>query len=157
MSRHQPTLREAIESVERIEYTIATAREVHPAPWTAERQATRFNSYEPVRADGFWCRHKSTRGWFDVRWPMSRIDMRCDDCGCVLRARRDAGSGFYYDARWLRGNPAERDPRLSSGYEGKSVCLPCFNRVRPLIARAKTVNDTRLMINRIQRELKNAA
>lgn len=140
MTRRQPTLREAEDSVAGILRCISSAKEVRAAV------------AEHMKPDGFCVRHWRARGWFELRWPFSEIDQRCDDCGCVLQVRRDAGDGFYYDRRWLTENPALRDPRLSGQYDSRHVCLRCFNRVRHALRRAEEIHELRLMIGRIKRE-----
>ena len=153
MSRYQPSLREAVESVATIERMVAAAKESRPAEWFVERPAY---GPERIHADGFYIRWPRHRGWMTLRWPMSAITHRCDTCRCVLRATRDAGGqGFYYDGRWLEGNPAERDPR-SNNYRPLHACLPCFNRVRAKIRVAEQINENRLLINRIKKESRNA-
>lgn len=140
MSRLQPTLTETIARLASIEATLAAA------VWT-------------MKVEGGWrVRLKRHRfDWF-LESPVSNIEKRCDDCGCILRATRDCGGqGFYYDARWLRGNPAERDPRLHHDWESRYACLSCFNRVRARIRNSEQINDNRLLIGRIKRELKHAA
>jgi len=153
VSRRQPTLREAVVQVALVERGITNAVEVIKS--VHGEHAGRFH------ADGFWLRRKAVRRtgqWDSVAWPVSDVRTKCDDCGCVLRDRRDAGGqGFYYDKRWLVGNPAAADPRLSNDYEPHHACLSCFNRVRPFIAHAEQINETRLMIGRIKRETRRAA
>jgi hypothetical protein len=157
MSGYQPTLAEARAQVEGIEYHIAHAYKVEEAGWVRAAEATHWRASSPLQANGYWVQMKKGRRGYYVRWPMSRIDRRCDICGCVLRARRDAGGhGFWFDGRWLTGNPAERDPRCGE-YDPRHACLSCFNRVRWKIRRAEEVNENRLMIGRIQREIRRAA
>jgi hypothetical protein len=151
----QPSLREALAEVAGIEHLLTSAKEVRSTSWCIDRPSY---GRERVLADGFCMRHHRARGWFDVRWPMSDISARCDDCGGVLRASRDCGAqGFYYDRRWLTGNPAVRDPRSHAPYQPRYACLPCYNRVRPKLARAEQINEIRLMIGRIKREACRAA
>lgn len=145
MSRSQPTLQEATNHVASILRLVETAKEVRPA------------HAEPMGPEGFWIRHKYARGWCVVRWPMSSVENRCDTCGCALQVRRDAGSGFWYDGRWLTGNPAQRDPRCGVAYDPRYACLSCFNRIRPALRKAQQINENRLMIGRIQREARHAA
>lgn len=140
MSRLQPTLIEAIEQVRLIERAVANSAEAIPIKC------------------GFYIRYKRMRSGWDMLWPISDITRRCDDCSCVLRASRDAGGqGFYYDSRWLTADPAARDPRLSQGYTPHFVCLSCLNRVRPALRKAQEINEIRLTINRIKREVRHAA
>jgi hypothetical protein len=157
MSRYQPSYREACEAVSRIEAALAVAREVTPARWQPNQEATRWSPARPPLADGFWVKLPRDRMSYEIRWPMSRIDRRCDDCGCALRARRDAGGhGFSYDASWLTADASTRAPSWKD-YEGRKVCLPCLNRVRQHLRRQREINDNRLLINRINRELQHAA
>jgi hypothetical protein len=155
MSRLQPSLREAEEQAAAVERTLEEAVESSPATWFIYKPP---QGEERVESDGFWVRLKRMRYGYYVRWPMSDISARCRDCGGVLRASRDAGGqGFYYDHRWLAGNPAAADPRTKLSYIGHFVCLPCFNRARPKIAAAQRINEIRLMIGRIKREARHAA
>jgi hypothetical protein len=154
MSRYQPTLREAIDQANMVE-TMA-ARAVRVLPIFSE-EVTYHAEPKTITADGFLIQFRRGRSMLPVYWPMSRVERRCDDCGTYLRASRDCGGhGFYYDARWLTGNPAERDPRTQDD-EGKSVCMACFNRVRHRLRKAEEINQARLMIGRIKREARHAA
>jgi hypothetical protein len=160
VSQYQPTLAEAQEQAAYVEKAIAAAYRVYPSEW---REDVDGRKPKRIFADGYLV-HQKGRRWNRVEWPMSRIEKRCDDCGAVLRARRDCGgSGFYYDGRWLLGDPAKADPRKSYDwrtigfYTGRSVCLPCYNRIRPVLARSEQINENRLLIGRIQREISRVA
>jgi hypothetical protein len=158
MSRLQPTLREAEAHVASMLRWITAAKEVRPFGCVEAIKATRWQCAEREQPDGFWIRWKGHRGWIVIHWPVSRIDRRCDDCGGILLDRRDCGGdGFNYDPRWLTGNPSKCDPTREGWVKGRWVCLACFNRVRPALKRAQEINEARLMIGRIQREVRHAA
>jgi hypothetical protein len=157
MSKRQPTLREAERAVADIHRTLSFAKEARPAEWEPAREETYWQAASPLKANGFWVRYERARYWEAVRWPMSRIDKHCDDCECALQDRRDGGCALSYDPRWLISNPAARDPRASGLYQPRYVCRPCWNRVRPRLRQAEAINENRLMIGRLKREMRNAA
>lgn len=152
MSRRQPTEAEARDQVERIEGLLSRATLAVPIQWQVIEPAWG----EPyVVADGFWLKVPKShcRTGFGVSWPVSDITARCTDCGKVLRDAVDRGR-FFYDGRWLTRDASVANPELAPPYDPHHVCIRCFGRVRHIIAKAKLINENRLLIGRLLKEVR---
>lgn len=92
----------------------------------------------------------------EIGFPFSDISLKCHDCGCVIRDRRDGQGQFIPDASNTNQMKGSRGPSRFTNCEWINVCLSCFNKRRPIIKALTEFNENRLVCVRIEKEIRNA-
>ena len=133
MTKRQPSYKETIEEVKFISRIEAYAANVS--------EQEEYNGEYVI-----WVRYKRSRLYHPVRLPYSDITKKCGNCGCILIDKRDALGCFAIK---------DLSKKAIQAYctEYIDICLRCYNKRKPLLKALLEWNETRLMVNRVQRSI----